>query len=82
MDQTPYDKVPLRKCDQLVLDKFDAASEEEVIRRRNLAREGWVYAFFSYVVSRLLWRLVMRLIFGGGDDDDAPGGTTNDRTIS
>lgn len=46
LDQTPRDKVPLRKCYQFTLDRFDAADDAEVIRRRDLAREGWVKLFF------------------------------------
>jgi len=46
LDQTPSDKVPLRKCYQISPDKFDALDEADVIRRRDLAREGWVKLFF------------------------------------
>ena len=40
LDQTPYDKVPLRKCHQLTVDRFDALDDADVIKRRDLAREG------------------------------------------
>lgn len=68
LDQTPRDKVPLRKCYQLAPDRFDAADDAEVLRRRNLAREGWVKLFFGYVVGSLLWKLIFRLIFGSGEE--------------
>ena len=40
LDQTPGDQVPQRKCYQFVPDRFDALNDEDVIKRRNLAREG------------------------------------------
>lgn len=40
LDQTPGDKVPLRKWQQFAPDRFDALDDADVIRRRDLAREG------------------------------------------
>ena len=85
LDQTPRDKVPLRKCYQFTLDRFDAADDAEVIRRRDLAREGWVKLFFCYVAGGLLWKLIFRFIFGLGDDgsdDGNPMAPINDTFVS